>query len=315
MPAGCHKGFATAIVLHMQRKTVRTDTLDIAYEEHGPSDGAPIILLHGFPYDVRAYDEVAPALAADGNRVLVPFLRGYGPTRFLSPDTLRSGEQAALGHDLLQMMDALRIERAALAGYDWGGRGACIVSALHPKRVRCLVSCTGYNIQNIKASAEPAAAETEHRLWYQYYFHTKRGREGLTKNRRDICRLLWKLWSPEWRFDEATFEKTATSFDNPDFVDVVIQSYRHRYGYTKGDPALKPIEKELAAQPKIAVPTINLHGAADGVGPASDRDGGAAQFTAGYERRMLPRVGHNVPQEAPAETVAALRDLMKANPA
>ena len=270
-----------------------------------------MILLHGFPYDVRAYDEVAPALAADGNRVLVPYLRGYGPTRFLSPETPRSGEQAALGHDLLQLMDALGIQRAALAGYDWGGRAACIVSALWPERVRCLVSCTGYNLQNIAASVEPAAAAAEHRLWYQYYFNTERGRAGLTKNRRDVCRLLWSLWSPEWKFNDATFEATAASFDNPDFVDVVIQSYRHRYGYTKGDPALEPLEARLAKQPAITVPTINLHGAADGVGPASDRDGQSDKFTAGYERRMLPRIGHNVPQEAPAETVAALRDLMK----
>jgi len=298
----------------MPLKSVRTDVLEIAYEEHGPQSGPPVILLHGFPYDVRAYDEVAPALAADGHRVLVPYLRGYGPTRFLSPATPRSGEQAALGHDLRQMMDALGIGRAALAGYDWGGRAACIVAALWPDRVRCLVSCTGYNIQNIAASAEPAPAETEHRLWYQYYFHTERGRAGLTRNRRDVARLLWRLWSPEWRFDEATFNRTAPSFDNPDFVDVVIQSYRHRYAYAKGDPALESIEARLAKQPTIAVPTINLHGAADGVGPASDRDGGAAQFTAGYERRMLAHIGHNVPQEAPAATVAALRDLMKGIP-
>jgi pimeloyl-ACP methyl ester carboxylesterase len=298
----------------MQLKSVRTDVLEIAYEEQGLQSGPPVILLHGFPYDVRAYDEVAPALAADGNRVLVPYLRGYGPTRFLSSATPRSGEQAALGHDLLQLMDALGIGRAALAGYDWGGRAACIVSALWPERVRCLVSCTGYNIQNIATSGEPAAAETEHRLWYQYYFHTERGRAGLTQNRRDIARLLWRLWSPQWAFDDATFDRTAPAFDNPDFVDVVIQSYRHRYAYAKGDPALEAIEARLAKQPTITVPTINLHGAADGVGPASDRDGGAAQFTAGYERRMLPRVGHNVPQEAPAATVAALRDLMKGNP-
>ncbi|TAJ24219.1 MAG: alpha/beta hydrolase [Reyranella sp.] len=298
----------------MQRKTIRTDVLEIAYEEHGPQDGPPVILLHGFPYDVRAYDEVAPALAADGNRVLVPWLRGYGPTRFLGPDTLRSGEQAALGNDLLKMMDALGIKRAALAGYDWGGRAACIVAALWPERARCLMSSTGYNIQNIAVSAEPAPAAAEHRFWYQYYFHTERGRAGLTKNRRDICRLLWKLWSPEWTFDEATFEKTAKAFDNPDFVDVVIQSYRHRYAYAKGDPALEAIEARLAKQPKIGVPTINLHGAADGVGPAPQTDNQAQHFTGPYERRLVPKAGHNLPQEAPAATVAALRDLMKGTP-
>ena len=295
----------------MKSKRVRTDVLEIAYEEHGPDDGAPVILLHGFPYDVRAYDEVAPPLAAEGCRVLVPYLRGYGATRFLSAATPRSGEQAALGHDLLQFMDGLGIARAALAGYDWGGRAACIVAALEPERVRCLASCTGYNIQNIAASAEPAPAAQEHRLWYQYYFHTERGRAGLARNRRDICRLLWKLWSPEWRFDEATFERSAASFDNPDFVDVVIQSYRHRYGYAPGDPALAGIEAALARQPKIPTPTINLHGGHDGVGPAPERDGHAKFFTGPYERRLLPGIGHNVPQEAPAAMVAALRDLMK----
>ena len=295
----------------MELKRVRTDVLEIAYEEHGRDDGAPVILLHGFPYDIRAYDEVAPDLAADGCRVLVPWLRGYGPTRFLSTTTPRSGEQAALGHDLRQFMDALGIRRAALAGYDWGGRAACIVSALWPECVRCLVSCTGYNIQNIAASGEPASAAHEHRLWYQYYFHTERGRTGLSKNRRDICRLLWTLWSPEWKFDEATFERTAVSFDNPNFVDVVIQSYRHRYGYAPSDPALVSIEAELAKQPRITVPTVNLHGRHSGISPASDKDSQARFFTGGYERRLLPGIGHNVPQEAPHAMVAALRDLMK----
>ncbi|MFO1085613.1 MAG: alpha/beta hydrolase [Reyranellaceae bacterium] len=295
----------------MESKRVRTDVLEVAYEEHGPANGPAVILLHGFPYDVRAFDEVAPPLAASGNRVLVPYLRGNGPTRFLSADTPRSGEQAALGHDLLQFMDALGIRRAALAGYDWGGRAACIVAALWPERVRCLVSCTGYNIQNIAASVEPVSAGQEHRFWYQYYFHTERGRAGLTRNRRDICRLLWTLWSPEWRFDEPTFEKSAVSFDNPDFVAVVIQSYRHRYGYAPGDPALLDIEARLAAQPKITVPTINLHGGHDGVGPAPASDRQAAFFSGPYERRLLPGIGHNVPQEAPAPTVAALQDLIK----
>ena len=295
----------------MQRKTIRTDVLEIAYEEHGPEDGPPVILLHGFPYDVRAWDEVAPALAADGNRVLVPWLRGYGPTRFLGPDTLRSGEQAALGNDLLKMMDALAIERAALAGYDWGGRAACIVAALWPGRVRCLMSSTGYNIQNIAISGEPAPAAAEHRFWYQYYFHTERGRAGLTRNRRDICRLLWQLWSPEWRFDEATFERSAVAFDNPDFVEVVIHSYRHRYGYVAGDPAMAGIEARLARQPTIGVPSINLHGGHDGVGPVPEKDSQARFFTGPYDRRVLPRIGHNVPQEAPGDTVVALRQLMK----
>ncbi len=295
----------------MMSRTLRTDVLDLAYEEHGPAGGPVVVLLHGFPYDPRCFDEVAPPLAAAGCRVLVPYLRGYGPTRFLSATTPRSGEQAALGHDLLQFLDGLGIARAALAGYDWGGRAACIVAALWPERVRCLVSCTGYNIQNIARSADPAPAEQEHRFWYQYYFHTERGRAGLTRNRRDICRLLWSLWSPDWRFDEATFERSAVSFDNPDFVEVVIQSYRHRYGYAPGDPALAGIEARLAAQPRIAAPTINLHGGNDGVGPVPETDGQGRFFTGPYERRVIPRIGHNVPQEAPAATVAALSDLMK----
>jgi pimeloyl-ACP methyl ester carboxylesterase len=295
----------------MQSRRVRTDLLDLAYEQLGPDDGLPVILLHGFPYDPRCFDDVAPALAADGCRVLVPYLRGYGPTRFLSERTPRSGEQAALGHDLLQFMDGLKIPRATLMGYDWGGRAACIVAALWPERVLGLVSCTGYNIQNIATSAKPGPAAQEHRLWYQYYFHTPRGAAGLTENRRGICKLLWTLWSPHWAFDDATFERSAASFDNPDFVAVVIQSYRHRYGYAPGDPAMATIESRLAAQPAITVPTINLHGDADGVGPASERDGNAAKFTGSYERRMLARVGHNVPQEAPAATVAAIRDLVK----
>src|SRR5713101_5585562 len=283
----------------MKSKRVRTDVLEMAYEEHGPENGAPVILLHGFPYDARAFDEVAPPLAAEGCRVLVPYLRGYGPTRFLSAATPRSGEQAALGHDLRQLMDALGIARAALAGYDWGGRAACVVTALWPERVRCLVSCTGYNIQNIAASGEPASAAHEHRLWYQYYFHTERGRAGLTKNRRDICRLLWKTWSPEWRFDEATFGKSAVSFDNPDFVDVVIQSYRHRYRYAAGDPALEPIERHLAAQPKVSVSTIVLHGAASGVGPPAQSEQHARFFNGPYQRRVISVVGHCLPAEAP----------------
>ena len=296
----------------MESLKIKTDVLEVACEAHGPADGPPVILLHGFPYDPRCFDEVAPPLAADGCRVLVPYLRGYGPTRFLSAATPRSGEQAALGHDLLQLMDALNIPRAILMGYDWGGRAGCIVAALWPERARGLVSCTGYNIQDIADSVKPVAAAQEHRFWYQYYFHTKRGRAGLTENRRDIAKVLWKLWSPNWNFSDATFDKTAPSFDNPDYVDVVIQSYRHRYGYAPGDPALLGIEAKIQAQPAIGVPTINLDGEADGVRPISRSiDPSAKKFTAFYERRILPTIGHNVPQEAPAETVDAIQALLK----
>jgi pimeloyl-ACP methyl ester carboxylesterase len=295
-------------------KRVRTSTLEIAYEESGPASGLPVLLMHGFPYDPRCYDEVAPPLAAAGYRAIVPYLRGYGETRFLSPATPRSGQQAALGKDLLDLMDALNIPQAALVGFDWGGRAACIVAALWPERVRCLVSANGYNIQDIAGSVRPGPAEQEHRLWYQYYFHTERGRAGLTANRRELCKLLWQLWSPNWKFDDATFDRSAPSFDNPDFVDVVIQSYRHRYGYAPGDPALETIEQRLAARPPITVPTIVLQGEGDGVGVATRADTQARFFTSRYERRLIPLIGHDVPQEAPKETVAAVLDLLRGAP-
>ena len=292
-------------------KTIRTPTLEIAYEESGPAAGRPVVLLHGFPDDVRAYDGVAPSLAGAGWRVLVPYLRGCGPTRFRDPRTPRSGEQAALGRDLLDFLDALGIERAALAGYDWGGRAACVLAALWPERVASLVSIGGYNIQNIARSGEPAAPEHEHRLWYQWYFHTARGRAGLAANRRPLCQLLCQLWSPNWRFDDATFERTAASFDNPDFVEVVIQSYRHRYGLAPGDPDLDGIEERLAAQPAIAVPTVVLHGAADGVSPPQSSEAHARFFTGPYQRRVVPVAGHFLPQEAPAAVIEALSELRK----
>lgn len=291
----------------MAIKHVRTPTLDIAYEESGA--GTPVILLHGFPYDPRAFDGMLPLLP--DCRVIVPYLRGYGPTRFLASDTMRSGEQAALGNDLKEMMDALAIERAVLAGYDWGGRAACIVAALWPERVSGLVTGGGYNMHDVAGSAKPASAEQEHRYWYQYYFNTERGRAGLTVNRRGIAKLLWKLWSPNWRFDDATFEASAVSFDNPDFVDVVIHSYRVRYGYVAGDPALAAIEQKLAAQPKIAVPTITLQGEDAGTSPPEASIAHAKFFTGPYQRRALPRVGHNVPQEAPRETAQAVMELVR----
>ena len=218
-------------------KIARTSILDIAYEESGPVDGKPVVLMHGFPDDVHAYDDVAPPLAAAGYRVIVPYLRGYGPTRFLDPATPRSGEQAALGRDLLDLIDALDLKGPILAGYDWGGRAACVVAALLPERVGGLVSITGYNIQNIAGAAQPQSPAAEYRYWYQWYFHTARGVAGLTANRGPLCRLLWELWSPNYRFSDADYAKTAASFDNPDFVAVVIQSYRHRFSNAPGaDP-------------------------------------------------------------------------------
>ena len=291
---------------------VGTSVLDVAYEEHGLANGDPIVLLHGFPYDPRGYDAMVPTLAAAGYRVIVPYLRGYGATRFRAAATPRSGQQAALGRDLLDLLDALSISRAALVGYDWGGRAACIVAALWPERVRCLVSGGGYNIQDIAAAATPLPPETEHRLWYQYYFHGPRGRDGLTANRRALAKLLWRLWSPTWAFDDATYDRTAASFDSPDFVEIVLHSYRHRFGYAPGDPALADIEQALVRQPSIGAPTIALCGIDDGVGPPSEVDGDTRRFTGRYERRLLPGVGHNIPQEAPDATLAALLELLRA---
>jgi pimeloyl-ACP methyl ester carboxylesterase len=287
-------------------KTVKTSTLDIAYLEFGTADGWPCIMNHGFPYDVRAYAEAAPILAETGARVIVPYLRGYGPTRFLSADTPRSGEQAALGADLLALMDALEIEQAVVGGYDWGGRAACIVSALWPERVKALVTGNSYNIQNIARSMEPSTPEEEASFWYQYFFHSERGRNGLTENRVGFARLLWQMWSPTWNFDDATFAKSAESFDNPDFVDVVIHSYRHRYDLVPGDPAVAEIEAALVEQPTISVPTVCIDGDENGVHGITSQH--ANKFTGPYDYRVFKGAGHNLPQECPTEWAQAVLD-------
>jgi pimeloyl-ACP methyl ester carboxylesterase len=290
--------------------TTRAGVLDIAWFGCGPDDGPPVFLMHGFPYDIHAYAEVAPLLAAAGCRVIVPYLRGFGPTRFLDAATPRSGEQAALGADLLALMDALGIERAVLAGYDWGGRAACVVAALWPQRCAGLVSFNSYNIQNIARAMEPDTADNERRLWYQYYFHCERGRAGLAADRRGLTRLLWQSWSPSWRFDGATFERSAAAFDNEDFVEVVIHSYRHRYGLVAGDPAYAAIEERLAAQPAITVPTITFDGADDGVRPPAPAAAHAHWFTGGRSHRLVAGVGHNMPQEAPPIFADAVLELV-----
>ncbi|MFN3822665.1 MAG: alpha/beta fold hydrolase [Pseudorhodobacter sp.] len=295
-------------------RSIRAGCLEVHYHEAGPEVGDPIILLHGFPYDVHAYDAVSANLAGRGFRCLTPYLRGYGPTRFLSSDTMRSGQQAALGADLLAFMDALAIREAFLGGYDWGGRAACIVAALWPERVRGLVSCgQGYNIQNIANAWQPAPAIEEARYWYMYYFHTERGRVGLTQNRHDLCRHIWSLWSPSWRFDDATWAATAPSFDNPDFVEIVLHSYRHRFGGIPGDPTYDGIEKRLAAEPCITVPCIVLQGRDDGVDPPAEEDFDRAHFTSFYERRVIDGAGHNLPQEAPEAFAAAMLELAGAH--
>lgn len=287
---------------------VRTSVLDLAYEQSGPPDGDPVVLLHGFPYDPRAFDEVVPVLAAAGLRCIVPYLRGYGGTRIASPGTMRSGQQAAIGHDLLELLDALSLREAVLAGFDWGARAACIVAALWPGRVRALVSCAGYQIQDIAAAIKPADPQSEHRYWYQYYLHTERGRAGLAANRAELCRLLWKLWSPTWAFDDATYARSAASFDNPDFVDVAVHSYRHRHGNAAGDPRYAETEVRLAAQPAIEVPAIVVQGGADDVNPPSLSAGHAKYFRGRYERRVFDGVGHNPPQESPRAFAQAVMD-------
>ena len=290
--------------------TVRTPTLEIGYEEWGEAAGAPVVLLHGFPDDAHAWNGVAPPLAARGYRVLAPYLRGYGPTRFLDAGAPRMAQQAAIGQDLLDFLDALGIERAALAGYDWGGRAACIAAVLAPARVRALVTIGGYNVQNTVAPPRPASAEEERAAWYQWYFNTERGRLGLEKNRREICRLLWRDWSPGWRFDDATFEQAAAAFDNPDFVPVVIHSYRHRHRHAPGDPRFDAIERRLAERPRIEVPSVILHGADDAVDFPSRTERHPALFPDGTERRVIPDAGHFLPREQPGAVVDALLLLL-----
>jgi pimeloyl-ACP methyl ester carboxylesterase len=289
---------------------IQAGVLDTAYQQTGPACGPPVFLMHGFPYDIHAYAQVAPILAEAGCRVIVPYLRGFGPTRFLSDATPRSGEQAALGADLLALMDALAVARGVLAGYDWGGRAACVAAALWPERCAGLVSFNSYNIQDIARGMEPDTPQNEHRLWYQYYFHNERGRAGLARDRRALTRLLWKLWSPTWAFGDATFERSAAAFDNPDFVDVVIHSYRHRFGLAPGDPAYAGIERRLAAQPSIRIPAITFDGADDGVRPPADATAHANRFTGPRSHRVLPGVGHNMPQEAPRAFADAVLELI-----
>jgi pimeloyl-ACP methyl ester carboxylesterase len=286
--------------------------LNVAYYEAGPADGPVVVLLHGFPFDIHSYVDVAPQLAAQGCRVIVPYLRGYGPTRFRDAATPRSGEQAAIGADLLALMDALSVKCAVFAGYDWGGRAACVAAALWPDRCAGLVSVNGYLIQDIAKAMVPAKPEREVALWYQYYFQLARGRAGLAANRREIAKTLWRQWSPNWHFDDATFERTAVAHDNPDYVDIVIHSYRHRFGLAAGDPQYAELQHRLTTLPAISVPTITLDGDADGVTPATDGTAIAAKFTNRRSHRVIPRAGHNLPQEEPEAFARAVMELVKA---
>ncbi len=290
-------------------KQINAGTLSIGYAEAGPSDGPPVILLHGWPYDIHSFTDVAPILAAARYRVIVPFIRGYGSTRFLSSSSARNGQQAAVAVDVIALMDALKIQKAVVGGFDWGARSAGIVAALWPERCKALVAVSGYLIGNQEAGKVPLPPKAEFQWWYQFYFATPRGRVGYAENRHDFAQLIWRLASPKWQFDAATFERSAASFNNPDHVDIVIHNYRWRMGLAEGEPKYDELEKRLAAGPAIAVPTITLEGDANGA-PHSDPSAYAGKFSGKYENRIIKGgIGHNLPQEAPRAFAQAILDV------
>lgn len=290
---------------------VDAGSLRVGYAEAGPPDGPPVILLHGWPYDIHTYANVAPLLAADGFRVLVPYLRGYGPTRFLSADTPRNGQQSALAMDAIALMDALGIGHAVIGGCDWGARTANIMAALWPERCRAMVSVSGYLIGSRQGNSQPLPPKAELAWWYQYYFATERGRLGYERNTRDFARLIWHLASPQWRFDEATFSRSAAAFDNPDHVAIVIHNYRWRLGLAEGEGRFDQLEARLAALPVISVPTITMEGDANGA-PHPEPATYARKFSGKYaHRNLVGGVGHNLPQEAPAAFAQAIKDASR----
>ncbi|HVF54552.1 MAG TPA: alpha/beta hydrolase [Pyrinomonadaceae bacterium] len=290
-------------------KQIDAGVLEIGYAEVGPANGPAVILLHGWPYDIHTFADVAPLLAAKGYRVVVPYLRGYGTTRFLSNETLRNGQQSALAADVTALMDALKIEKAIIGGCDWGARTANIVAALWPERCKALVSVSGYLIGSREANKTPLPPKAELEWWYQFYFATERGRAGYEKYRRDFNKLIWRLASPKWNFDDATFERSAASFDNPDHVAIVIHNYRWRLGLAEGEPKYDELEKRLAVAPVISVPTITLEGDANGA-PHPDASSYAGKFSGKYAHRVVRGgVGHNLPQEAPREFARAVIEV------
>jgi pimeloyl-ACP methyl ester carboxylesterase len=290
-------------------KQIDAGVLNVGYAEAGPVDGYPVILLHGWPYDIHSYVDVAPLLVSAGYRVIVPYLRGYGATRFLSSKTFRNGQQSAIAVDIIALMDALRIEKAILGGFDWGARTANIIAALWPERCKALVSVSGYLIGNPEANKTPLPPQAELEWWYQFYFATERGRAGYEKYWHDFNKLIWKLASPQWHFDDATFDRSATSFDNPDHVSIVIHNYRWRLGLTEGEPQYDDLEKRLAEAPVITVPTITLEGDANGA-PHPDANSYARKFSGRYSHRVINGgVGHNLPQEAPQEFARAIVEV------
>jgi pimeloyl-ACP methyl ester carboxylesterase len=288
-------------------KQIDAGLLNVGYAEAGPANGPAVILLHGWPYDIHAYAEVTPLLAAKGYRVIVPYLRGYGTTRFLSGETARNGQQAVVARDVVQLMDALRIERAIVGGFDWGSRTAAIIGALWPERCLALVCVSGYLVTSLAANRRPLPPAAEYGWWYQYYFATERGVQGYAANRRAFNRLIWKNASPTWRFDDATFDRTAASFDNPDHVAIVIHNYRWRLSLAPGEAQYDDLERRLSQAPVITVPAITI--ASDFDGAAADGAGYAKKFTGKYSHRILEGIGHNVPQEAPGPFANAILDV------
>ncbi|WP_345761244.1 alpha/beta fold hydrolase [Diaminobutyricibacter sp. McL0608] len=290
-------------------KQIDAGDLNVGYAESGPADGRPALLLHGWPYDIHSFADVAPLLADQGFRVIVPFLRGFGTTRFLSDETLRNGQQSVVAVDALALMDALQLEQAVVAGFDWGARTADIVAALWPERCTGLVSVSGYLIGNQAAGRQPLPPAAELQWWYQYYFATERGRAGYDANRRDFAKLIWHTASPQWEFDDITFGRSAAAFDNPDHVPVVIHNYRWRLGLAEGEAQYDRLEQQLAEGPTISVPTITLEGDANGA-PHPDPSAYAKKFSGRYEHRTIDGgVGHNLPQEAPEAFAAAVADV------
>ncbi|MFI0846587.1 alpha/beta fold hydrolase [Mesorhizobium sp. IMUNJ 23232] len=294
-------------------KQIDAGPLNLGYAEVGPSDGAPVILLHGWPYDIHTYADVAHLLAAEGFRVIVPHLRGYGTTRFLSSQTVRNGEQAAIAADIVALMDALGIKQATIGGCDWGARTANIIAALWPERCKAMVSVSGYLIGNQQAGKLPLPPKAELQWWYQFYFATERGRAGYEKYTHDFARLIWQLASPQWKFDDATFERSAAAFDNPDHVEIVVHNYRWRLGLAEGEPQYDELEKRLARAPVIGVPTITLEGDANGA-PHPEPAAYAKMFSGKYEHRTITGgIGHNLPQEAPEAFAKAVIDVSRAS--
>ncbi|QCP53248.1 alpha/beta hydrolase [Trinickia violacea] len=302
-------GIATSSAVFTDIKQINAGALNMGYAEVGPANGPVVILLHGWPYDIQSYADVAPRLASAGYRVIVPYLRGYGTTRFLSSETVRNGQQSVVAVDIIALMDALKIQKAILGGYDWGARTANIIAALWPERCKAMVSVSGYLIGSQAANAAPLPPKAELAWWYQFYFATERGRLGYEANRHDFAKLIWQLASPKWNFDDATFDRTASAFDNPDHVAVVIHNYRWRLGLAEGEPQYDALEKRLATAPLIAVPTITLEGDANGA-PHPEPAAYAKKFSGKYLHRTITGgIGHNLPQEAPKAFADAIIEV------